>query len=99
MGNFINRHHNRWEQTFLAFFVCGSVGVCVDFDHLLCYLIGLSPLDPQANIYGCRLWHVYLLPVSGIILCASITLGIGLLFCLVYYTIRAKSQSNHAISG
>ena len=82
------RFADRCKQALAVGVLCGCVGVLVDLDHVVCVVLGISPLDPAQGIYGCRLWHIYLLPAGGLIACIGIALGIGLLFSMVGHAAR-----------
>ena len=75
----------------LAGLAFGLAGMLVDLDHVICILTGHGVYNPQAGEYGCRLWHSYLLPVSGILCGLSFTLAAGLFYYVVYDAIRTTS--------
>ena len=57
----------------------GLVDVLIDSDHVLCaYRKGIS-LAPLSNLSGCKVWHIFLLPFSGVVFCLSFALLIGFL--------------------
>ena len=61
--------------------VCGGcISVLVDIDHVIC--AAMDNIDITTSI-GCRLFHPYLVPFSGLIVCACIALGVGLLLNMV----------------
>ena len=68
--------------------LCGFIGVLLDFDHIVCVLLGYAPWLPEQGIYGCRLFHnLYLLTgISGVVI--GVTLGIGLFSIFILSAIR-----------
>lgn len=85
-------------QAFLIGISYGVCGVLVDLDHLVCFLIGRGVFDPETTQFGCRLWHSYIIPVSGACLCLGIALGIGSLVVFVQHAIRASFELDNPIS-
>lgn len=64
--------------------VCGGfISVLVDLDHVICAAV--DNLDVIAT-RGCRLFHPYLVPFSGLVVCACVALGVGLFLSMVGHT-------------
>lgn len=96
MAYFHLRPAIRRTKALLVVLGYGLLGVCVDLDHVICILLRLGVFDPATNEYGCRLWHPYLLAVSGGLICISGALGIGLLAASLYHAAKSAAQSAKA---
>ena len=77
---------SRIGQALLVFGGSGVLGILVDLDHLICATANHIPLWPPPNLYGCKVWHIYLPHISGGILGLAFALGIGFVLYLVYDT-------------
>ncbi len=71
---------DRCKQALAVGFLCGGVSVLVDIDHVICAALRHEPVIETG---GCRLFHPYIIPASGLVLCLVIALGIGLLLSVV----------------
>ncbi len=80
MARLRNRLSDRRIKALLIICFMGISGVLVDLDHVVCLVFYPGIAEEAA---GCRLWHIYLLPLSGLVLCAAGALGFGLLVYLV----------------
>ncbi len=89
MARFYNRSNNRRIQTYIVFGIAICFWVFVDLDHLVC--IVFPPVAGVEEAIGCRLFHPYLLPVSGIVLGLSWSLLCGLWGYMVGNSIRRTS--------
>lgn len=94
-------HLSRRAKAFLAVVGYGLLGVCVDLDHVVCIILRRGVFDPATNEYGCRLWHPYLLAVSGGFLCAGGALGAGLLAATLYHAAQstAATEAGSVVDG
>jgi len=84
--NFIGR-----KQALLIGLIFGAVGVLLDFDHVVCALLGLSPFDPQSGSFGCRLFHAIYSDASWYLLCGTIAYLLGWFIYMAYKTIRTRT--------
>jgi hypothetical protein len=95
MAKLLTRFSGRRIKAFYLICTFGIVGVLPDVDHIVCWIIGRGVFDPQASDYGCRLWHPYLLYISGYLCWLGFTLGIGLLLYSIQHAIRASDGDNN----
>ena len=85
MAGFRNRISDRRIKALLIVCFLGISGVLVDLDHIVC-LVFYPGIAEEAT--GCRLWHPYILPISGALLCIAGALGIGLFVYVVRNAVR-----------
>ena len=85
MAGLRNRFSDRRVKALLIVCFLGISGVLVDLDHIVC-LVFYPGIAEEAT--GCRLWHPYILPISGTLLCIAGALGIGLFVYVVRHAVR-----------
>ena len=76
---------DRCKQALVVGVCSGFLSILVDLDHVIC--AAMDNLDVIAT-RGCRLFHPYLVPFSGLVVCACIALGFGLLLSMVGHANR-----------
>lgn len=84
----------RPRSALLIFGACGIAGVAIDIDHIVCAIMGLGTLDIQEGLYGCRLWHSYILPLGGIGLWMAFALWIGLYLGAIFSAVKSTVRTN-----
>ena len=67
----------------------GMAGVLVDFDHIICLMLDMGEFNLEKGEYGCRLFHGLFVPFGWTLLGIVLTCVVGLIFFMVYDSIRA----------
>ncbi len=91
MAKLRNRLSDRRIKALLVVCFMGITGVLVDLDHIVC-IVFYPGIAEEAT--GCRLWHPYLLPLSGLVICIAGALGFGLLVYVVRNAAGTAAELN-----
>ena len=81
----------RSAAALLAGICCGIFSVLVDLDHLISVVSHGCTWDVANHAFGCRLWHIYLLPAGVLIGRGSGALFLGLCIILVGFAAWAAA--------